>query len=94
MKLELGMRSLEIQRDWYGKRGISLHGFYVIAQVDVGERRIEVLDLQYGVRTPSKMLGLLNRRLMLALLGWKKYFQTFKSTYFLVSVTEIKMNSF
>ena len=45
MKLELGMRSREIQRDWYGKRGISLHGFYVIAQVDVGERRIEVLDL-------------------------------------------------
>lgn len=45
MKLELGMRSREIQRDWYGKRGISLHGFYVIAQVAVGERRIEVLDL-------------------------------------------------
>lgn len=45
MKLELGMRSREIQRDWYGKRGISLHGFYVIAQVAVGEKRIEVLDL-------------------------------------------------
>ena len=45
MKLELGMRSREIQRDWYGKRGISLHGFYVIAQVAVGERRIDVLDL-------------------------------------------------
>lgn len=45
MKLELGMRSREIQRDSYGKRGISLHGFYVIAQVAVGERRVEVLDL-------------------------------------------------
>lgn len=45
MKLELGMRSREIQRDWYGKRGISLHGFYVIPQVAVGERRIDVLDL-------------------------------------------------
>ena len=45
MKLELGMHSREIQRVWYGKRGISLHGFYVIAQVAVGERRVEVLDL-------------------------------------------------
>ena len=35
MKLKLGMHSREIQRDWYGKRGISLHGFYVIAQVGV-----------------------------------------------------------
>ena len=47
IKLELGMRSQEIQRDWYGKRGISLHGFYVIAQVDDDERRIEVLDLWF-----------------------------------------------
>jgi len=39
------MRSREIQRDWYGKRGISLHGFYVIAQVTVSEWRIDVLDL-------------------------------------------------
>lgn len=45
MKLELSMRSREIQREWYGKRGISLHGFYVIAQVAVDERRVEVLDL-------------------------------------------------
>lgn len=45
MKLKLGMRSREIQRDWYGKRGISLHGFYVVAQVGVDERRTEVLDL-------------------------------------------------
>lgn len=45
MKLELGMRSREIQRDWYGKRGISLHGFYFIAQVGEDERRTEVLDL-------------------------------------------------
>ena len=45
MKLELGMCSWEIQQDWYGKRGISLHGFYVIAQVAVREKRVEVLDL-------------------------------------------------
>ena len=45
MKLELGMRDREIQRDWYGKRGISLYGFYVVAQVGVDERRTEVLDL-------------------------------------------------
>lgn len=45
MKLELGMHAREVQRDWYGKRGISLHGFYVIAQVAPGERQIEVLDL-------------------------------------------------
>ena len=45
MKLELGKRTREIQRDWYGKRGISLHGFYVVAQVEVGERSAEVIDL-------------------------------------------------
>ena len=45
MKLELGMHSREIQRDWSGKRGISLHSFYVIAQVTDSERHIEVLDL-------------------------------------------------
>ena len=45
MKLELGMHTREIQCDWYGKHGISLHGFYVIVQVAVDERQIEVLDL-------------------------------------------------
>lgn len=45
MKLEFGMHAREIQRDRYGKRGISLHGFYVIAQVAVDDRPIEVLDL-------------------------------------------------
>ena len=57
MKLELGMHAREIQRDWYGKRGVSLHGFCVIAQVGPGEKRIEVL--MYGVKIPSKMPGLL-----------------------------------
>ena len=33
MKVELGLRTRENQREWYGKRGISLHGFFVIAQV-------------------------------------------------------------
>ena len=45
MKLELGKRTREIQRDWYGKRGISLHGFYVIAQVSEDDRSAEVIDL-------------------------------------------------
>lgn len=45
MKLELGKRVREIQRDWYGKRGISLHGCYVVAQVAENERNSEVLDL-------------------------------------------------
>lgn len=45
MKLELGVRTREIQRDWYGKRGISLHGFLVIAQVTETERKTEVIDL-------------------------------------------------
>ena len=34
MKVELGMRARENQREWYGKRGISLHGFFIIAQVN------------------------------------------------------------
>lgn len=45
MKLELGIRSREIQRDWYGKRGLSLHGFLVVAQIGDQERRTEVIDL-------------------------------------------------
>lgn len=92
MKLELGMRSREIQRDWYGKRGISLHGFDVIAQVAVGERRIDVLDL--CVKTPSKMPGLPSLPLMLALLGWKKCFRTFKSIYFQVRTCTFKETYF
>lgn len=45
MKLELGVRLGEIQRDWYGKRGISLHGLLVIAQVEESKTVSEVLDL-------------------------------------------------
>lgn len=41
MKLELGVRTREVQRDWYGKRGISLHGFLVIAQVSASERGLK-----------------------------------------------------
>ena len=48
MKLELGKRSREIQRDWYGKRGLSLHGCYVVAQVGESEKSSEVLDLWCG----------------------------------------------
>ena len=45
MKLELNVRTRKIQGDWYGKRGISLHGFLAIAQVSETERRTEVIDL-------------------------------------------------
>lgn len=45
MKLELGVRSREAQRDWYGKRGISLHGLLVIAQVSEDKKVTEVIDL-------------------------------------------------
>ena len=45
MKLKLGIRSREIQRDWYGKWGLSLHGFLVVAQIGDDEKRTEVIDL-------------------------------------------------
>ena len=45
MKLELGKRTREIQRDWYGKRGISLHGCYIVAQIGENEKNCEVFDL-------------------------------------------------
>ncbi|KAK3748352.1 hypothetical protein QZH41_008194, partial [Actinostola sp. cb2023] len=45
MKIELGLQTRECQRDWYGKRGISLHGCYVIAKVSSCEVVHRVLDL-------------------------------------------------
>ena len=45
MRLELGIRSREIKRDWYGKQGLSLHGFLVVAQIGEEEKRTEVIDL-------------------------------------------------
>ena len=48
MKLELSMHASEIQKDWYGKRGISLHGFYVIAQIAVDD---------FGQKIPNRMPG-------------------------------------
>ena len=39
MKLELGVRTREIQRDWYGKCEISLCGFLAITQVRLGEEQ-------------------------------------------------------
>ena len=45
MKLELGVHLREIQRDWYGKRGISLHGLLAITQVEESKKVSEVLDL-------------------------------------------------
>ena len=45
MNLELGVHLRECQRDWYGTRGISLHGLLVIAQVDATTKVSTVLDL-------------------------------------------------
>ena len=45
MKLELGVRLRENQRQWYGKRGISLHGCYILARGADGEKVAEVMDL-------------------------------------------------
>lgn len=45
MKLELDKQVREIQRDWYGKRGISLHRCYKVAQTAENERSIDALDL-------------------------------------------------
>ncbi|KAK3732014.1 hypothetical protein QZH41_016885, partial [Actinostola sp. cb2023] len=45
MKVELGIHSRENQRNWYGKRGISLHGCYIVAKTLEGEKRCELLDL-------------------------------------------------
>ena len=45
MKLELGKYSRETQRQFYGKRGLSLHGFYVIAKTQEGNREAGVVDL-------------------------------------------------
>lgn len=45
MKLELGVRTRENQRQWYGKRGLSLHGCYVVAKIADKEKVHEVLDL-------------------------------------------------
>lgn len=42
MKLELGKWSREIQRDWYGKRGLSLHACIVVARLREQERSSEV----------------------------------------------------
>ncbi|KAK3753760.1 hypothetical protein QZH41_016439 [Actinostola sp. cb2023] len=45
MKLELGKKIRENQRDWYGKRGLSLHGCYILSQLSETERSAEVIDL-------------------------------------------------
>ena len=39
------MRSWEIQRNWYGKRSLSIHGFSVVAQIGDQKRRTEIFDL-------------------------------------------------
>lgn len=45
MKLELGVRTRETQRDWYGKWGISFYGFLVIAQISEDKKVTELIDL-------------------------------------------------
>ena len=45
MKLDLGKYSRETQRQFYGKRGLSLHFFFVIAKTEEGSRESGVVDL-------------------------------------------------
>ena len=47
MKLELGKRVREIQRDWYSKWEISLHGCYVVTLVDENQPSTEAFDLWF-----------------------------------------------
>ena len=44
-KLELGVRTRENQRQWYGKWGISLHGCYVLARNEENGKVAEIIDL-------------------------------------------------
>ena len=85
MKLELGMQSREIQHDWYGKCGISLHVFllYCTSLWMNGELKFWM----YGLKTPRKLLGLPKVHLILDFCGWRKCFPTFKCTYFQVSTS-------
>jgi len=78
----------EIQRDWYGKRGISLDGFYVIAQVAVGERRIDVLDLWCE---DTKQDALLTQSTVNVGFAWmEKVFPNFQVYLFSGEYVEIK----
>ena len=88
MKVELGVHVREIQRDWYGKRGISLHGFYVIAQVATGERVTEVIDLWSEDTTVNKMPGSRAVPWTLASDGWRRHIQTSKCTFSLVTFSK------
>ena len=46
MKLELGIRSRRFsETDWYGKRGLLLHGCYDVTRLGKHEQSSEVLDL-------------------------------------------------
>lgn len=44
-KVELGVCTREIHRDWYGKRGISLHGCLITAKLQDGSMLKEVIDV-------------------------------------------------
>lgn len=90
MKLELGMHAREIQREWYGKRGILIHGFYVIAQVSANQKKIEVLDLWSN--DTSKMLGSPKVPWTLGSDGWKKHFRASVCIYSPVSEHPFRKN--
>ena len=92
MKLELGMHSREITRDWYGKRSLSLHGFYVIAKVAVGERRIEVLDL--WCEDTKQDAWFTQSALDVGFAWMEKVSPNFHVYFFLVGITEINYRIF
>ena len=84
MKLELGKRIREIQRDWYGEWGISLHGCYLVAQVDENQRSSEVCDLWSEDTKQDAFFT--QSALEPAFPGWKGSFLDTLYTSFLVCV--------
>ena len=67
MKVELGVRTRENQRQWYGKRGISLHGCYIVAHTVNGEKVSGVLDLW---SEDSKQDSWFTQSALDVILGW------------------------
>ena len=84
MKLELGVHAGEIQRNWYGKRGV--HSMASMSLRKLVLEKSELKFLMSGVKIPSKMPGLPTVPLMLVLPGWRKFFQTFMSICSLVGI--------
>ena len=88
MKLELGVRLRENQRQWYGKRRISLHRCYILARDADGEKVAEVMVLWYedtkqSPGSPKVLWMCVSRKSRGAL-------KAFQYSYFLVNACKSK----